>query len=432
MAQLMNKDLNKLAPLEIGFEIEFYSNKTRAVIARELSNIIKKKIYVSDETEVTETKLNNVFILEPDFLGGSKMCQLYTSVMPYLESTIVLNKILSYIKTSGWTDDKCSLNFGISFNDMKTPKMFEKIQNLNKLKYCLGINEKFIHEKFPNRPVFARSIKTIHPINKFVFSDKFDSIIKENYEIPNQPYYAVNFKNLYEGYFEVRYIGGKHYEKKAALVQQVIDYIGEYTYNVLESNNTYTQQECDFLKKKITEHKKVVSSFSDVDSFFSNYPDMNILVDLKGDYEIIKTYYSVVREKLFDLIVKSNIKRGILNYDSDVAKYQLKEAFSRKAYPIYNIELFESKLTGSIINCDLYGCEIRNSHILNCNIKYNNVIKRSRIVASPINRLNEINDSFIDNKQYIIEGTITGGVIKSGDVSEFADITETEILNKLK
>lgn len=424
-----------LSGIVLGFEWEFYTNRSRQEVAKEIGYLVKKKIKVGDmyhsETEVGD----NTWKLEPDFSGGIKMNELITEPMPYHEAMACMFKVLSWIRDNGWTDEKCAIHANISYDKFKLLKMNDRIESINRLKYVLGFNEDFIYDRFPKRKssIYARSINSIFPINKFVYADDVSVIHKENYELPSEKYFGINFSKLQKGYLEIRYMGGRGYEKKMTEIKEIIDYIGIFTYNTIQTNYTYTPVEVSRLKNAMKEYKKVVSSFSDIDAFFLNYPNIRVLVDLKGEREIIKTFWIKIREKLFDLIVRCGMRRGMLNYDADISKYQVKDAILQKAFPIEGMEMFDCKIqTGNILGCDLYRCEINNAHILDSNLYAGNKIKKSKIINTPFHSYNEATDCYIDNKSHIINGTVERGIIRSGDIGPTAKISkETEVIQAI-
>lgn len=427
------RDRNILGQFSLGFEMEFFCDRPRAEIAKEIANLLRKKVVVGDSYHSEKPIGEQTFYLEPDYSGGTKMHELITAPMNYWEAITVNNKIISWIRDNGWTDEKCAVQFTISIDNYKTD-LKEKLQFVNKLKFILGFDEDFVYEKFPTRrnSQYARSIKQILPINKFIFNDTITDIHKENYILPNEKYYGINFTKLNQGLIEVRYCGGRGYEKKCNEFVEIINYVCKYTYEVLSDNNRYSDEDIGKLRKVLREHKKVVSSFSDLDMFFANYPNIKVFVDLRGDRQVLKTYYPQLREQLFSLIINCGMKKGLLNYDADAGKYQLKNAIIGKSFPLKDMEVFDSKISGNIINCDLYRCVITNSHILDCNLYQGNVVAKSKVINSPIHLYNQITDSYIDNKKLLVNGKIEGGVIRSGEIAPTAKISkETEVIEQV-
>jgi len=422
-----------LNSLVIGFEFEIYSNLTRKEIAKSIGPVIKKKIIIGDVYH-SETPLSNGEVkLEPDFSGGFKMTEIITSPMPYTEAIAVMTKVLGWIRDNGYTDEKCALHINISFDEFKID-LKNKLMFVNKLKYILGFDEQFIYDRFPKRKnsMYARSINQILPINKFVFNENIAQIHKENYRLPNEKYYGINFSKLSKNYFEVRYCGGRGYEKKAHDLVQIINYIGTFTYNTLQDNYTYSDSDLARLKLVIVDHKKVVSSFSDMEAFFYHYPNIKLFVDLRGDSQVIKTFYPALREKLFDLIVNCGMRKGMLNYDADVGKYQLKDAIIQKGFDVKELEIFDSKIQGNILGCDLYRCVISNSHVADSNLYNGNIVTRSKIISTPFHAYNEAHDCYIDNKKNVINGKVVAGIIRSGEIGPLAKVSkETEVIEQV-
>ena len=414
----------------LGLELEFYSTKPRSEIAKELTTLIKKKVVVGQIYHAERNKTD--VVVEPDFSGGIRMHEIITPPLPYHESMAIMFKLFTWIRLNGYTDEKCAFQANISFDKFKCDLKTE-ITAINRMKYVLGFDEEYIYDRFPKRKnsIYARSINSIFPINRFMFNADVEHVYKENYELPNEKYYGINFSKLAKGYLEIRYMGGRGYEKMVAAAKEVIDYTSIFTYNTLSQNQTYTEAEVARLKNAMKDFKKMVSSFNDYDSFCLNYPNMRILVDLKGEREIMKTYYPMIRDKVFDLIVRCGMRRGIINYDADAGKYQVKGAVLTKAFPLRNVEVFESKImSGNILECDLYRCEISNSHILDCNVYQGNNIKKSKLINTPIHAYNELIDCFIDSKEHIINGKIEGGIIRSGDIGPLAKVSKaTEIIS---
>ena len=69
-----------------------------------------------------------------------------------------------------------------------------------------------------------------------------------------------------------------------------------------------------------------------------------------------------------------------LLYDADVGKYQVKNAIMTKAFPVKGLEIFDSKIQGNVIDCDLYRCTIDNSHVLDSNLYSGNILKKTKVI----------------------------------------------------
>ena len=59
---------------------------------------------------------------------------------------------------------------------------------------------------------------------------------------------------------------------------------------------------------------------------------------------------------------------GLINYDSDTGRMQLKGAELMKCFEIKGIDIVDSKIQGNIIGCDIFSSELINSSILESNL----------------------------------------------------------------
>jgi hypothetical protein len=413
-------------------EFEFYSNFTKKEIAKQLSPEIGKKIHVFKKYHSKFVPTREQFKLEPDYSGGSKMTELITGPLPYFEAIPILIRILKWIDENGYTDKKCAFQFGVSFDKSIYPSL-PSIESLNLLKFVLGFDEDYIWERFPDRrgSLYAKSIKKITPANKFLSPGKLSYIDKNQYKVPVEKNNGINFTKLKDGYFEVRYLGGSDYQRKYVQIKEVIDHIVRYTHQVLLFNEEFTPTEASKLEKNLNDIYKESSSFIEPELFFKNFPELTVLVDLKSNEQVVRSYFNQIREVLYDVIVENGITRGYLNYDTQLTKFQLKDAESDRVYLLRDMDLIECKLSGNIYNCRLFGCHIDGGNLDNCDLLTNNEIKKSKISKSEIHPTNEIVDSYIDNGEKEINCTVKGGIIRSGFIGNMAFISEeTEIVEE--
>lgn len=416
----------------VGLEFEFYSNMEREQVARGLEKETKKKIRVVNRYHSKVELDEGEWKLEPDFSGGSKMMELVTAPMGYYEAMAVIARVLRWIRQNGWTDEKSAFQFSVSFDEDKY-RLRTPLEGIDKLKFVLEFDEEFVYERYPKRKnsKYARSIKLVRPVNKFVFNDKVNQVNPQNYTVPVDKFYGVNFTKLVDGYVEFRYMGGRSYEKRTRESAEIIQYAIERLYDTLE-NPEYTPMNVEYMRRILREHKKVVTSFSDVETFQMSYPNIKVFVDLRGDLEVLKTYWVHIREQLFNLIVNCGMRKGLLNYDADVGRYQLKDAIVQKAFDLTHMEVFDSKIGGNIDSCDLYRCVVKNAHITNSMLFHGNVVSKSKIIDTPIHIGNEVHDCYIDNKEMLINGKVMRGIIRSGEIAPTAKISQqTEIIDQL-
>jgi hypothetical protein len=358
------------------------------------------------------------------------MTEFITGPLPYFEAIAILIKTLKWIDLNGYTDKKCAFQFGVSVDTSIFPEV-PPVSQLNPLKFILGFDENIIYKRFPERmgSLYAKSIKRILPANKFVDPSNISFIDKNLFEVPVEKNMGINFTKLQDGYFEVRYLGGKDYQKKYSSIKEILDYIITYTVQTLKFNNSFSENDLKILKMFLSEIYKNSSTFIDPDTFQKNYPHLNIMVDLKSDPQIVRTFFLTIREILYDIIVDNGIKEGMINYDSSLGKFQLKDVKTTRAYLLKDYDILNSEIAGNILDCRLFSCDLNDCAIEDCDLVTNNEIKRSKIMYSDIMFSNVVHETYIDNKEKEINCEVFGGIIRSGYIGKLATISpETEIV----
>jgi hypothetical protein len=417
-----------LASSLIGFEFEFYSEMVRGRIVDQLSKLLGKKVVLSNKYHSKVPVTSDTFKLEPDYSGGSNMNELITGPLPYVEAIPILIKTLRWIDENGWTSDKCAFQFSVSFS--KANRDLQKMEELDKLKFVLGIDEGLIYSKFGNRTnnVYAKSVKKIVPRNRFSILENISSIDPRLFKIPEEKYYGANFTKVPKGYLEIRYLGGKDYQKKISAIREVVDYVVLYLYDILSGKRVYSQSDLKRLQEMMKEYTKVVRSFSDPESFFMNFPDFHLLVDLKGYEENIKTYFPVIREKVFDIIVEGGVKYAFFNYDTSTGRFQLKNAKCKGSGYLSDLDLIDCKIRNcKLVNCNLYGCEVKDSEILESQIANSNKVYNSKVHNTSADYGNLLDSCYIDCPRKMINCEVNGGVIRKADLGSSANVSkETE------
>ena len=419
--------INALSSSVIGFEFEFYTNMMKGEAAESISKEVKKKVRVSEKYHSDLKVTSSLFKLEPDYSGGNKMVELVTGPMEYSEAIPVMIRILNWIEKNGWTDDRCAFQFSVSFDRFRKD-VKDRIENLDKLKFILGLDENFIYSKFGNRSnnVYANTIKRVVPVNRFSILENITSIDPRMFKVPDEKYYGVNFTKLKDGYLEFRYLGNRDYEKKVPEIREVIDYVILYLYDILSRRKSeYTKDDLAKLKDMMKEYSKVVRSYNNPEIFFANFPDFHIFVDLKGMDENIKTYFPMIREKVFELIVDGNVRSCYFNYDTTNGRFQVKDGRIRDFMKIKDIDLISCDIKGGAIeNCNLYTCDIKKVRIENCNVANGCKIRSSKVNDSVVEFSNELIGCFVDCNGKNVNCKMEGGVLRSGNVGDYAEISK--------
>ena len=433
----MKKSVTKyeiLTAAKCGLEFELYSELKPSQIAKDLGRLLNKKIVIPtskvgfdkeekgkyhSDIEPTST----LFKLEKDYSGGKDMLELITGPLSYEESRIIIIKVLDWIQANGWTDKKCSIHLNLSFNPFLI-KLKNDVSHLDTLKFILSYDEKFIYDRFPERKnsVYARSIDQVIPLNKFTFQNPYDTIDPNNYVVPDEKYYGVNFTKKSKNYLEFRYIGGKGYDYKTRKILEILDYSILKLYNALQ-NPAYNAEEVTKLKKIIVNQRKISETFSSPERFLLEFPKINVFVDMKGQGEIIKSYWTSIRENLFSAVISGGMTEGIYNFDTDMSVSQIRFAKLKNAHDLKNFELFDCEIEGSFQDTSFFRCTIKDSRLNKCKLIELNEVFDSKVEHTSSLASNTLTDCYINSPDQIIEGRIEGGVIRNAIVGKDISIS---------
>ena len=431
-----------LSAARVGVEVEFYSSMDVIKTAKAMSKFIKKRIVVPmNVSTLGEPKplyhspiepSSSIFKLEPDYSGGKKMCELVTGPMEYSDARNIIIKVFEWISDNGYTTERCSIHLNISIDGVKLPTKY-KVENLNLLKFILSFDEEMMYKAFPKRrdSVYARSIKEIYPNNLFFFSSTTPVISSNNFRLPAEKYFGVNFLKREKGYLEYRYLGGKDYEKSSKKILDILEYIILHLHDVLNFVD-YTKEEEKYFKDLYKKQSGMAKPFIKYEAFKKAFPKIEVTVDLGNDDTILQAYWNIIREKLFELIVRGGFNEGKFNYDTEVAKYQILGAKIRNC-KVEFVEFISCEVEGVIMNSSFYKCKVNNSRITECEAPVDNVFKFSKIAEVPLHASNVCEDCFIENRKQLINCVVERGVIRNGEIGKLAKISkETFIVEQIE
>jgi hypothetical protein len=401
-------DFNKLKNAVIGFEFEFYTERSYFKLLELLNNELAPiKVHGFRKYHSKFKVDENNFKIEPDLSGGPELVELITGPLPYVNSKLILLKILKVLDVYARTDEKCSLHINISFEDVEDGKV---LNNLNKLKLLLEVDEDLIYKYFPNRinNIYAKSIKSLIPFKGFDFSINAVSLIQSNLQLPDTKYYGINFRTVESGRLEWRYIGGVDYHKKTSDILYLMDYFISLTWNCL--NKKLNDDDLDKLQKYLFENINIFKTFSNYDDFIAEFPTIDIQVDKLSEYGIIKAYYDKIYDEIHDMFRNIyELKDCIINLDTQTNRIELVQAIFKTIFDLYNIDFIECSMnsgrynscniiSSELVNGTVNGGEIMDSDIINCKLEY---------VKVDIDSV--VSDSYLYNS--MIEGKITGDSI---------------------
>ncbi len=419
--------LNAIHLSRVGFEFEFYSNLGMPKTKDSLTRTLSKKIRVENKAHSNFSPSADVFKMEPDMSGGSGLIELVTGPMGYPEAKVILAKVLKWIRENGSTNDRASIHVNLAFDLEKIGPKFD-MSKLDIGKFVLSFDEDLVYKEFPNREgsVYAKSIKFVMPIGGMTQRSP-GKLDWRNYQFVNEKYYGVNFTKIPKGYIEFRYLGGAGYEKKYGGILKMMDHFIVSLYNALD-NPAYTKKEERELDRLLAVHRDVIKAYRSYDDFAELYPDIRLMVDLKTATQIVKLYYPQMRERLFSLLTRAGMMEGLVNYDSDQGKMQVKGAVLHKCFLVKDLDFVECELKGNIQSCDLFDCEVEGSSLVACNVFGRGVIKGSKVENCYVSRNVEVDDCYVFGQNGVFSGQMKGGIFRTGRATKHAKFEDTEVV----
>ena len=422
-----NEQLNAIYGSKIGMEFEFFANEGLDEVKRSLSQALNKQIRVEEKAHSEFTPSDEIFKLEPDNSGGSGMIELVTGPMPFVESKLIIAKTLKWIRENGSTNERCSIHINVAFDGKKLGPG-TNVSSLDIGKFVLNFNEEAVYEAFPNRrdSVYAKSIKFIVPLSGMTQPSPEKRLWK-NYMFVTEKYYGVNFSKLPKNYIEFRYLGGKDYEKKYNTIMNLTEHFVLSLYETLMYPK-YTDADLKRLDSILEKHSGIVESYKDYQTFKKKFPKIKLMVDLKTYDQIVETFYPKMREEIFKLLTLAGLKEGLINYDADTGRIQLKNAELMRCFEIKGIDIVDSKVQGNIINCDIFSSELINSSLFESNIFGASDVADSKIEDSYVSKNVMCKDSYVFGPRGVFSGEMEGGIFRKGRATKLAKFENTEII----
>jgi len=422
-----NEQLNAIYASKIGLEFEFFANEGLDKVKRSLSNVLNKRIQIEEKAHSEFTPSDEVFKLEPDNSGGTGMIELVTGPMPFVESKLIIAKTLKWIRENGFTNERCSIHVNVAFDGKKlgTPT---NVSSLDIGKFVLNFNENKIYEAFPNRKdsVYAKSIKFIVPLSGMTQPSP-EKILWKNYMFVSEKYYGVNFSKLPKNYIEFRYLGGKDYEKKYNTIMDLTEHFVVSLYETLMYPQ-YTNNDLKQLDAVLEKHSGIVESYKDYQAFKKRFPRIKLMVDLQTYDQIVETFYPKMREEIFKLLTLAGLKEGLINYDADTGKMQLKNAELMQCFEIKGIDIVDCKIQGNILNCDIFSSELINSSLFESNLFGATDAADCKIEDSYVSKNVMCKDSYVFGPKGVFSGEMEGGIFRKGRATKLAKFENTEII----
>ena len=424
--RLSNKD-SILNASQVGVEFEFYSNYNLEETKERLSSLLGRKIQVETKAHSEFQPSAEVFKMEPDMSGGKGLIELVTGAIPYRNARIMIIKMLGWIEEHGYTTERSSIHLNLSF---QKEYLEDKniVSKMNTLKFILEFNEDQVYKLFPNRKdsIYAKSIKWIMPKNEsFYFSD--NSISINNFSYPNTKYYGVNFDKKIKNYLEFRYIGGKDYQKKKDDILYLLDRFLLQMWKAC-SISEFTDENKFELKRILNinlPYREILANWKNIKKHF---PKIDLMIDLQEHETIIKMQWDRIKNKIVSILSLGGLTEGIINYDSDLSRIQIKDGKSNVCYELDGVDLVDCEIVGNIFNSNLYGCNIERSTLEVCNLYQGTKVKDSKIKSSYVHGSCTATNCYIFGRDGIFKGRAIGGIFREGMIDNNTRFDDTEVV----
>lgn len=430
MEKYSDKFLNqthKLKNAKIGMEFEFYMKdvsyyKTLEMLNDELTPV---KVWGFKQYHSDFKPDSKNFKIEPDLSGGSSMVELVTGPLGYYDAKYFLINIIKFIQNYGYTNEKCSIHFNLSFDDDTD------LNDINILKLILNTDEEEIYRAYPSRKgnVYAKSVKSIIPFKEYDFFNIPISVVKNNMRFPKDKYFGINFLNINnareEQRVEFRYIGGIDYEKNLG---QIIYFMDRFIISVRDSINIpFNNEDKIKLEEYLEDNISSYKNLSNYDNFIVELPKIQIQIDQRSNYDIVNSYYGNIYDKIYNFITScEDIDECILNYVTTTQTLEVIDANVKTTSTIKTVDLVNCTLEGIFFDCYIVGSEIRNSQMT-----------RSKMYQSDAYKCKVLNcnvESSTLEECYFVEGYLNsdmiGGVYRSGKLGPYASMdSNVKIIN---
>lgn len=428
--QTLNRQSDKESILnasQVGVEFEFYSNydleKTREMV----SSLLGRKIRLETKAHSEFQPSADEFKMEPDMSGGKGLIELVTGAIPYRNARIMIIKMLNWIEEHGYTTDRSSIHLNLSFQkDYLEDK--NMISKLNVLKFILEFNEDQVYKLFPNRKdsIYAKSIKWIMPKNEAFHYD--DSALSTTlFNFPNTKYYGINFDKRIKNYLEFRYIGGKDYQKRKDEILYLLErflqqmwkacYLPEFTIeNRLE------------LKRIMSLNLPYREILKDHTNLKKHFPKVELMVDLQEVDQVIRLQWTRIKNIVVSMLTKGGLTEGIINYDSDLGRIQVKDGKFPICYELTGVDLIDCWVNGNLFASDLYNCKVTRSTLENCNLFQGTEVSESKIKSSYVHGSCKATNCYVFGTDGIFKGKMIGGIFREGMIDDNTRFEDAEVV----
>lgn len=389
---------------KIGFEFKGQFKDDENILLEKLKNILNRDVQFSN----IDYKLLEPTDSQAVLIQDGNLFEIKTPQYSYFEAIFVLPKILDFLK--GLKEyDNSYLYFRLGFNDD-----FCNISQINITKFVLEFNEDYILKNIVDstKDGSLEKLTDIKPQSLEMCSDNIQKQL-DTLKFENEDIYGIRFDTLQLGYITFKYAQEINYRNKWEELLKCINHTIITLYNT-SINPNFTDKESKQLDEMNKNIKDVMNSFGCFDLFKSKYKGVKLMKDLDTDTATIEIIFPTIKDKLFDLVIRNNIKNVEINYDSDVSRLQLKNLELKKCYHISGIDIVDGELENcSIKDCDLYDTKIEKSSVNHCNLFGYADSKDSRFKDCFISRNIQLKNCHVSGALGKMGGIMKGGSLRN-------------------
>jgi hypothetical protein len=415
-----------LSNARIGCTFEFYNSKDTTFIVEDLSRIVAKNVVVTNDEKYMPSFSTALLIKEYESKKSRYKflldLQQYHSILPLIQ------EVNNWLKESAETTYDTLLKIKLSFNHHGLQTL-QSISGMSPTKLILKFNESYIYDRFPaqkNSP-YAFSIKHVAPIkNVYINETEITKCIDDILLLPQNSYYGINFTDYTLGILEFNYIGGKNYPEKSKEINEIIEYYVIKTYQSLNEEEYY-KFELDEVKRMTKDLTVIQMAYYDPDIFLREFKDIKIYADLKTSPQLMKSLWAQLRDPLFEMIIRGNLRSGSFNYDSAIGRYQIKGAVITEAN-VKNIDFIKCNVNGIFENCNFWTTKVNKSRLINCKLVKLNNVNESYLNRVSANQSNLIEHCYVLNNDEVLNCQIKESIIKFASLGNLAKLDEDCIL----
>ena len=402
---------------KVGFEFRGQFKDDENVLLTKLKEILNRDISLSN----IKYKLLEPSDTQAVMTVDGKYCEVKTPQYSYFEALFILPKILELLK--GLKDEKNSyLYFRIGFN-----KDFCDLDQINIMKFCLEFNEDYVLKHLADLTLDG-SFEKFTDIKPVDLESCIDTIKKRMDNLKYTDYediYGIDFSTIKLGYITFTYAREINYRNKWEELLKCLNHTIITLYNTCSSYD-FTEEESKKIEELDDNYKKVSESFRCYESFKEKYKGIKLTKDLNNDGMEMDIIFPVIKDKLFDIVVRCGIKEAEINYDSDISKLQIKNIETKKCYHLNGVDIVDSELANCTIrNCDLYDTKVEKSSIIKCNLFGYVDCKDCKIRDSFVSRNIKLKDCNVSGPLGKMGGMMKGGSLRDTTViSSMAEISD--------